>query len=210
LNLMYKGKPKALKTKGMVKCEGGNVTSSLWIKMTPKGLQPADDCVNDKFLGSVTATLEEHAKLWRGECATYHHVNAFRKTVSTQYSKMAVTPALQAFAPSCIKALLNPVLDPCAPSAPAAQSPCAAVAPRLYAAEQESAVQKAAAGETSAAKRAWSLPFVGFFGMCVLVGVATMVYRRKARKETRQFRSVQPNEVENGLIAGNDSDEHFE
>merc|ERR1712151_1002160 len=101
--------------------------------------------------------------------------------------------------------------QPCTTVAPIApQSPCATVAPRLYSAEQETAVQRAAvaAGETGAEKHEWALPFVGFFGMCVLAGVATMVYRRRAMRETRQFRAVQPevDEMENGLMAGTDSD----
>jgi len=39
-----------------------------------------------------------------------------------------------------------------------------------------------------------------------------MVYRKKAKRETRQFRAVQPGEsqMENGLIFGSDSDDLIE
>jgi hypothetical protein len=100
-------------TKGMVTCENGFVKSAAWWQMVNGTPTPATDCTNpnNTLMGYAACSFAEQAKIWSGECATCPHVNLVRSINETQYYKMDVNAELQAFAPSCVKALVTPVED---------------------------------------------------------------------------------------------------
>jgi hypothetical protein len=99
----------AFPTKGMVTCENGIVKSAAWWNNSGAKPVAATDCTSGTLMGYAACSFAEQAKIWRGECGECPHVNLVRSFNETQYYKMAVTPELQAFAPSCVKALVTPV-----------------------------------------------------------------------------------------------------